>query len=198
MPFWIALTGLLTIPMAVPVASLNERAVSIAATVQVTSVEICAADDEINLLKLSVQYRFTSLSERPLIFGRGEPLVYYYRYADSESQLATASWNHIGWVAAEGQAAYGARPNERWFVIIKARDDYSVRGTPTLLVQRRDFPPAAVLQLVVAPLDFSEDLTTRLSHRWNRYGDLYAGGVKTAPFGVKLADSAVAPCKDRG
>jgi hypothetical protein len=154
-------------------------------TASSTNVELCTVDQDFLRVKLRLDVRVRTSASGPMIVPRNPGLVYYHRYARTIDVLGTRKWDHIGWISSNERPVFGSRPDARFVILSKTREHSSAVEVDLFL--HRDFLSERLFfQLVFGGLDLHPEEAEVLRRRWQKFGTLHAGTLRTEPFSVAL------------
>lgn len=170
----------------------RERESRLHLTVKIVSSEYCAADSELDSLRLKVRLIYTNRGKQQLILYKGSRLIsrsiISRNFADAAAKRFEVNAS-ITQLTSGGDKCYtGAAPN-KCFVVLPPGTSYEVEGIAGIFVVRGDAREITgavksgdhVLQVEVITWHESDEMAKNLRARWLRYGLLWYEPITSAP-----------------
>ena len=158
--------------------------------VSVADAEVCTVDKDFVRVRLNLSVRVRNVATNPAILPARLGMVHYDRAAETLSALGTTGWKHYGWISSNDRPVFGERPDARFVVLPKGRD-HSAATAVDLFMHRDLLSERLFFQLVFGGLDLDSKDERALRSRWQKFGTLYAGSIRTEPFPATLPPSRV-------
>ncbi len=161
-------------------------------TVKIVGSEYCAADSELDSLRLKVRLIYTNRGKQQLILYKGTPLVSRIIISRNAADAAAKRFevnSSLTQLTSAGSKCYqGAAPN-RCFILLPPNASFeaeTVIGTFVVRGDAREIAGAVksgnhVLQVEVITWHESDDMAKNLRARWLRYGLLWYEPITSAP-----------------
>ena len=166
--------------------------------IDIIGAKYCRGDDELDVLHLDIQLRYTNVSEQSIILYRGSKLILRQFISRNEKDaldgIHEAELKFTVYPLGVPTIKGGVAPLPASFVILRSGKSYEIRSSTTIIVLRNDedrIPGAIgsgdhVLQVKVATWTGSKELAERLRKRWQRYGLLWYEPVISQPLPFKV------------
>lgn len=173
-------------------------------TVKIVGSEYCAADSELDSLRLKVRLIYTNRGKQQLILYKGSRLISRTMISRNVADAAAKRFEvnaSITQLTSGGDKCYaGAAPN-KCFVVLPPGASYEVEGIAGIFVVRGDAREITgavksgdhLLQVEVVTWNESDETAKNLRARWLRHGLLWYEPITSvpAPFTVQQQRKAV-------